>query len=382
MKSPLRHALVGAAVFGLLAAGSVRAQEIPMPGIDNTAYGTTTGEFLLLGAGARGAALGNSAAALLTGPTALYWNPAGIAEMARPGVSLSTYEYIAETRYSWGGIAFPFNDGQSAIGFQMGTFGFSDQPIYSVTSPDGDGSTYGVSETFYGLSFAQNFSDRFSAGITGKLINSKLAKVSASGFAVDFGTSFHALVAEKPIRASFVIANLGTSLQHSGVGLDVSVNRPPPPLQVDVPQDPQPARYQTESFNLPVVFRVALAYDFVSTAMTRVTVLGSFEQPNNSNPGGGGGLEWALTNISQSGFSVMARGSYMYQPDNHFEASGQVSQGSGFSSAIGDDRKLDGLALGGGLMYSRDSFGLGLDYAYRHLGVLGGTNLFSATVYW
>jgi hypothetical protein len=262
----------------------------------------------------------------------------------------------------------------------MGTFGFSDQPIYSLAAPDGDGSTYSVSETFYGISFAQNFSDRFSAGITGKVVNSRLAKVSATGVAVDFGTSFHALISEKPIRASFVIANLGTSMTHTGVGLDVSQDRPPPPLQVDVPQDPQPARYQTETFNMPVVFRVGLAYDFVSSAMTRVTVLGAFEQPNNSNPGGGGGIEWALTNISQSGFTVMARGSYMYQPDNVLDAT--AGAGTGFLSGIESDNGLDGLALGGGIMFNRGSFGLGLDYAYRHMGILGGTNVFSAMVSW
>jgi hypothetical protein len=235
-----------------------------------------------------------------------------------------------------------------------------------------------VSESFYGLSFAQNFSDRFSAGITAKFINSRLAKVNASGFAVDFGTSFHALVAEKPIRASFVVANLGSQLTHTGVGLDVSVDRPPPPLQDDVPQDPQPARYQSEAFNLPVVFRVALSYDFVLSAMTRLTVLGSFQQPNNSNTTGGGGFEWALTNIGQSGFSVMARGSYTYQPDNNLAPAG----GAGFSTDLWATEDLDGLALGGGLMYARGDFSLGLDYAYRHLGILGGTNVFSASLSW
>jgi len=51
---------------------------------DNTAYGTTAGEFLLLGAGARGAALGGAFAALSTDITALYYNPAGLAQLARP----------------------------------------------------------------------------------------------------------------------------------------------------------------------------------------------------------------------------------------------------------------------------------------------------------
>jgi len=51
---------------------------------DNTAYGGTSGEFMLLGAGARGAALGGAYAALATDVTALYYNPGGLAQLPRP----------------------------------------------------------------------------------------------------------------------------------------------------------------------------------------------------------------------------------------------------------------------------------------------------------
>ncbi len=374
----LRRALTGAALLGFVATGAVRAQEVPLPGIDNTAFGTTSGEFLLLGAGARGAALGSMFSAIATDVTALYWNPAGAAEMLRPGLAFSTYDYVADTRYSWGGLAFPFNDGQATIGFQMGTFGFSDQPIYTVDQPEGDGSTYSVSQTFAGVTYAQNFSDRFSAGLTAKFINDRLGKTSGTAVAVDFGTSFHALIAERPIRASFVVANLGTTLRHEGVGLNINVNRPPPPNQQEVPQDPQPAQYQSESFGLPVVFRVGLAYDFINSASTRVTLLGAFSQPNNSRATGGGGFEWALTDIGQSGFTVMARGSYTYQADNNFAPSGDA----GFGSDLWATEDLDGMALGGGIMYARGTFGLGLDYGYRHMGILGGTHVYSASINW
>jgi hypothetical protein len=380
MKGLLSRALVGVAAVALVAATAARAQEVPLPGVDNTTYGGTTAEFLLLGAGARGGALGQAFAAIATDATALYWNPAGVAEMERPGFTLSNWNYVADTRYTWAGIAFPFNEGQSALGLQIGNFGFGDQPIYSLRAPEGDGSTYSVSESFFGLTYAQNFSDRFSAGITGKYINDRLAKTSASGFAVDFGTNFHALIAERPIRASFVLANLGSTLQHTGVGLDINVNRPAPPLQQQVPQDPQPARYQTESFGLPVEFRVAIAYDVVSAAASRVTFLGEFHQPSNTNPTGGAGLEWTLPNISNSGFSLTARGSYNYQADNNFSQA--ATPDAGFTTSFDGDEALDGLAFGGGLMYARGAWGVGLDYAYRHMGILGGTNMFSASITW
>jgi hypothetical protein len=251
--------------------------------------------------------------------------------------------------------------------------------VYTLAAPDGDGTTYSVSETFAGVTYAQNFSDRFSAGITGKFISDKIAQSNAQGFAVDFGASFHALIAEKPIRASFVVANLGSQLQHQGTGLDVNVNRPPVPGETSLPQDPQPARYQTVQFGLPVVFRIGLSYDFISSAASRLTLLGNFEQPNNSNPTAGGGLEYALMDIGQSGFSVMARGSYDYKSDNNFTQDPALA--AGFATDVSGE-SMDGLAFGGGIGYGRGDFGLSLDYGYRHLGILGGTHVFSATLQW
>src|SRR5437879_656420 len=101
---------------------------------DNTAYGGTSGEFLLLGAGARGAALGGAYAALATDVTSLYYNPAGLAQMVRPALMVSTYSYVANTRYSWVGVAMPLGGGARAIGLSGGSFGFSDQPVYTLTT--------------------------------------------------------------------------------------------------------------------------------------------------------------------------------------------------------------------------------------------------------
>src|SRR2546430_7223160 len=85
---------------------------------DNTAYGGASGEFLLLGAGARGTALGGAYAALSTDVTAMYYNPAGLAQLARPGVMLSTSQYIADTKYAWAGIAFPLAGGVRPVGLR------------------------------------------------------------------------------------------------------------------------------------------------------------------------------------------------------------------------------------------------------------------------
>jgi hypothetical protein len=180
----------------------------------NTAYGTTAAEFLLLGAGARGAALGGSFAAIATDVEALYWNPGGLAQLERPGVTVGTYSYVADTRYTWAGLAVPMGGGARAIGIHGGSFGFSGQPIYTLENPEGDGTTYSVRETYVGVTYSQNFSDRFSAGMTAKFITDQLGTVSGNAFAVDFGTNFHAMIGPRPIRASFVIHQHGLGPPH------------------------------------------------------------------------------------------------------------------------------------------------------------------------
>jgi hypothetical protein len=211
------------------------------------------------------------------------------------------------------------------------------------------------------------------------MIVDKLGRTSATGFAVDFGTSFHASAGNRPIRASFTIQNLGTTLQHDGTGLDITSVRQAPLDQVNIPQEPQPGRLRTKDWNLPTLFRVGLAFDFVNGPASRVTLLSEFNQPNDSRPTAGGALEWGLLNIGSSGFSATVRGGYTYQPDNDIEPDATAA---GFTSTVSSQKNMDGVAFGGGLAFKRGGFGLAVDYASRSLGILGRTNYFSASINW
>jgi hypothetical protein len=367
------------ATIALLAALAAPATAQIVDNSDNTAFGTSAAEFLLLGAGARGTALGGAYAALATDVTALYYNPAGLAQMSRPGAVVSSYSYLADTRYSWFGAAFPMAGGARAIGVSIGSFGFSEQPVTTVENPDGDGRVYRVNESFISGTYAQNFSDRFSAGFSVKYIQDELGSAKAGTFAVDFGTNFHAMVGSRPLRAAFVISNLGGTLRHNGTDLDVTVFRVPPLGTVDVPQEPSAASLKTKDFGLPVMFRVSVALDLLAQANNKVTLLSEFSQPNNTKPGAGMGLEWAATNLGNSGFSLAARGSYTIQPDNDLE----FGTGAGFATQETTGAfTSDGLALGGGVGFNRGNFKLGFDYAFRDFGPVGGANFFSFSIGW
>jgi hypothetical protein len=363
------------ALLGNLVSGLALAQTPADAQRDNTGYGTTAGEFMLLGAGARGTALGSAFSSIVDDATSLYYNPAGTAAMSRPGVSIGTYDYVAETRYTWGGIVFPFSEGARAIGLQVGTFGFGDQKVYTVDDPDGLATgTYSVRETFVGLSLAQNFSDRFSAGITAKGIFDNLGQAEGRAFAVDFGANFHASLSGHPIRLGFTLQNLGTNLSYSGDALNVDVPRDNTGGQTTLPQ---PGQLRTKGFNLPTVFRVGLAYDLLGGNSNRLTLLSDFNQMSSNRAGFSAGGEWALNQVGGTPFGVALRGSYTYAPANNFDLTNPLSD-----TSLNDEENLQGLGLGGGITYAHNNFNLGVDYAYKYMGILGATNFFSFSLGW
>jgi len=363
--------------------GVTQAQVVRQVQSDNTAYGTTAAEFLTLAPTARGMALGNSFAALTTDVSALHFNPAGLSQMSQPELTATSTSYLANTKYNWVGVGLPFGGGARAIGFSVGTFGFSDQPVYTVEDPTGSaGEVYSVSETYIGMTYSQQFSDRFAAGVTAKYINDQLGGVTGRAFAIDFGTSFHASVGNRPIRAAFTIQNLGTSLKHTGTALNALVNRQPPQGTPSIPQEPAAAALRTKDWQLPIQFRVALAYDLFATSMSRFSLMGEFTQPNNNDPTFGFGGEYNVK-LGTSGFSLAPRLSYTYQPANNLDPAGPSSANyAGFNTTV--SAGADGFAAGGGLMYQKNprGFGFGVDYAYRNYGLLGNVNTISLALTW
>jgi len=55
---------------------------------------------------------------------------------------------------------------------------------------------------------------------------------------------------------------------------------------------------------------------------------------------------------------------------------------SPFATGLSGAQHRDGLAAGFGVGYKKADFGLGMDYAWRSMGVLGGTIILSFSVQW
>ena len=129
---------------------------------------------------------------------------------------------------------------------------------------------------------------------------------------------------------------------------------------------------------MPVLFRVGVALDAVSIGQNRVTLLSEFNQPNNNRAGFSVGAEFSISDIAKTGFYFQGRGSWQYAAANNLDP----GTAAGFSTGLSGKEGRQGLAGGFGVGYKRTRFGLGTDYAYRSLGLLGGTHVLSFTGSW
>ncbi len=161
-------------------------------------------EFLNIGAGARGLAMGGAQIASAKDATAGYWNPAGLTGIKdHPNAGLMHAEYFAGiAKYDYLSVGIPIQDNKRAIGISILRFAVDDIPnTLFLVEPDGN-FNYDRIQTFSSadyavlLSFAQNIKQtekqNISFGLNAKVIYRKVGKfASAWGFGLDAGLQMH-----------------------------------------------------------------------------------------------------------------------------------------------------------------------------------------------
>jgi hypothetical protein len=157
-------------------------------------------EFLNIGAGARGLAMGSAQVASVQDGTAGYWNPAGLTSLKdNPSVNLMHAEYFAGIgKFDYGTVALPIQDNSRTLGVSFLRFAVDDIPnTLFLVEPDGS-INYNNIQTFSSadyallLSYAQTISEtedsHWSFGVNAKVIRRTVGKfASAWGFGLDAG---------------------------------------------------------------------------------------------------------------------------------------------------------------------------------------------------
>ncbi len=192
-----------------------------VPSILNAQFRKYSNEFLNIGAGARGLAMGGAQVASVNDATAGYWNPAGLIGVKdNINASLMHADYFAGiAKYDYAAIAIPVQNNKRTLGFSLLRFAVDDiANTLFLVEPDGSlnyGNVQSFSSADYAFlfSFAQQVKEtdnkKISVGANAKVIYRKVGTfASAWGFGLDAGIQmqgkkWHAGLVARDITTTF-----------------------------------------------------------------------------------------------------------------------------------------------------------------------------------
>lgn len=310
--------------------------------------GTTAAAFLGIGAGPRAIGMGGAFTAVATDPSALYWNPAGISRTGQTEVMLEHTNYLVGTSYNYfaGVVAL---DQDNAIGLSVINLNYGSGIVTTVQNPDGTGETWSASDWAVGLTYSRNLTDRFSIAGTAKIIMQNIWHESATGYALDAGLLY--ITPFNDMKIGMEISNFGTEMQLTGSDLFVSYD--PNPSMAGNNKN-IPAQYYTNSYPLPLFFRVGLAMNVINAGDNRLTIAADAVHPSDNLQSANVGAEYAWNNL------LFLRAGYksLFIPNSQ-----------------------EGLTLGVGLRYEINMHLIvKLDYGFENYGLLKNLQEFSLSV--
>lgn len=311
---------------------------------DFSKVGTTGAQFLKIGVGARYLALGEASVALADDAYGMYWNPAGMTQVASNDLGVTYIDYLLDVNMSYISYARRIGD-LGVFGSSLTILSMDEQEITTVQDPDGTGETYGASSWAFQLGYARDLTAQFSFGASFKVVGEKIYNEKATGFAFDFGTMLYTGL--KSLRIGMNISNMGPEMKFDGPDLEV----PYEPDPSNPNQDPVNSILQVDSYDLPLTFRVGAAYDLIFNDETSLLLALEAKHPNDNVQQAALGTEFAWKE------RYFLRGGYKF---NYEE---------------------EGLTLGGGLITAlTEATDIRIDYAWADYGRLSSVHRFSASL--
>ncbi len=251
--------------------------------------GTTVAQFLKIGAGARSLGMGGSAAAVEGDVYSIYWNPGALARVEGDGAASFTHAaWLANINFDYAAAALSIGD-FGVLGIFVTSLSVPQDIVRTEDHPYGDGRVWDASDLALGITYARALTDRFSIGASFKYIREGIWNESAQGVAVDIGTIYTTQFNNLKIGAS--ISNFGTKMRLQGP--DLTFNNTP---EGQLDQGPQniPAEYATDSYDLPLSFRLGVSMDVVKSELMRATVAVDATHPNDNTEYINSGVEFGF----------------------------------------------------------------------------------------
>ena len=225
--------------------------------------GTFALSFLKIPPSARAAGMGSAFTSLANDATATYWNPAGMVEVTRTAIRLEHTFWPADISLDYATAVFSLPFVPGSWGLSARALSMDPQKERTIFLPDGTGKEFDAGDMSFGLSYAQYFTDKFSAGGTVHFIHSGLAEKSVNTYAVDFGLIY---------RIGFSGMRLGMMIQSLGGKVN----------------------YDDRESKMPTVFKVALSMSAYQRGAHSLDAAGEFSHPSDNTENINVGTEYSF----------------------------------------------------------------------------------------
>ncbi|MBD3258240.1 PorV/PorQ family protein [candidate division GN15 bacterium] len=308
---------------------------------ENPKAGSAGAQFLKIGVGSKYQGMAEASVATANDVYAMYWNPAGLAQVDRWAVGFTNVNYVLDIQLNHFAAARYFED-VGVFGASVTVLSTGDQDVRTVFQQDGTGATYDASSYAIGLSYARQLTNYFAFGGSVKYLGEKIGQVDAKGVALDFGTLLY--TGYRSLRVGMSITNMGPDMTFRGNALEVPYDS----QNGEGSNDPVKAELATNPYNLPLTFRVGVAYDVEMSPEAVLTLSSEFKHPNDNEQRASLGAQFAFQD------QFFLRGGYKFNYDEE-----TLALGGGLTTTISGDTQLY------------------VDYAWQDFGRLESTQRFS-----
>ena len=330
---------------------------IPLQGQMINRYGTTAANFLEIGVGSDGNAMGEAYVAVTDGLSSIYWNPAGLASLEGPSVSFMMQPWIVDINmlFTAGAVVIP---GVGNLGFGITQMSYGEMPVTTLEYQEGTGENFTASDIAASVTFSRKIVSWFAFGSSLKYIRSNIWHSSSSSAAVDLGvlvnTKFFSFTGKDSdgMNIGMSISNYGTRMKFDGIDIyqPIDVSELEEGNYGDVAGQFRPSEWE-----LPLIFRIGVAIKPIVNNFTKVTIAADALHPNNNSES---------INL---GCSV----------DNTIPGFGVFSLKGGMKALYMDSSQY-GYTGGLGLkMFYLGNRSLSVDYAFKSMGILGDVHVYT-----